>query len=157
MRLFTAQELFHFRSGRPKMFCRKGFLKKILKNFTRKYVSFLIKLQASARQLCLKKRALVQVFPVKFAKFRITCFFKERLRWLLLSMSISTDCGSYDRPDPDHPDHPDHRSYDQNLLRLDWRFWRFLFPFPNTISESVFFFFAFATIWVNRFRSQGVL
>ena len=119
MRLFTAQELFHFRSGRPKMFCRKGFLKKILKNFTRKYVSFLIKLQASARQLYLKKRALVQVFPVKFAKFIITCFFKERLRWLLLSMSISTDCGSYDRPDPDHPDHPDHRSYDQNLLRLD--------------------------------------
>ena len=72
------------RSSRPEVFCKKGVLRNIAKltENTCARVSFLIKLQASA-----KKQTLVQVFSENFVKFQITRFFTELVRWLLLSGS----------------------------------------------------------------------
>ena len=63
---------------------KKVFLK-ISQNSQKKTctrVSFLIKLQASATLL--KTRLWHRCFPVNFAKFIRTHFFKEHLMWLLL-------------------------------------------------------------------------
>ena len=66
------------------MFCKKGVLKSFT-NFTGKQPC----------QIC-KKETLTQVFPVNFAKFLRTLFYKEHFRWLLLLMqcccSHSSSC-----------------------------------------------------------------
>ena len=52
-------------------------------------VSFSIKLQASGLRSAslLKKRPWHRCFPVNFVKFLRTPFFREYLRWLLLTVS----------------------------------------------------------------------
>ena len=70
------------KSSRSDVFCKKVFLgiSQNSQENTCARASFLIKLQAFA-----KKEALVQVFSVNFVKYVIARFFKELLRWLLLS------------------------------------------------------------------------
>ena len=71
----------------PEMLCEKGVLKisqNSLEN-TCASVSFLIKLQARSATL-LKKRLWHRCFPVNFAKFLRTTFFKEYFWWLLLNV-----------------------------------------------------------------------
>ena len=47
-------------------------------------VFFLIKLQARRTATLIKKTLQHRCFPLKYAKFLITPFFTEQLRWLLL-------------------------------------------------------------------------
>ena len=76
------------RSSRPKMFCKKGFLKNFAK-FTGKKLCqslFFNKVASLRPKACnfVKKETLAQVFPVNFAKFQKTPFLTEHLLWLLL-------------------------------------------------------------------------
>ena len=51
-------------------------------------VSFLIKLQASAKSLLLKKRLWHRCLPLNFVEFLTTIFLTEHIRWLLLLESL---------------------------------------------------------------------
>ena len=64
------------RSSRPEVCCKKGALKNFAK-FTGKHL---------CRISFLKKRLWHSCFPVNFAKFLWTPFFKEHLWWLLLPL-----------------------------------------------------------------------
>ena len=67
---FFPRDSYPFRSSRPEVFCRKGVLKAC--NF-------------------IKKRLWHRCFPVNFAKFLRTLFLTERLRWMLLSLTLPLD------------------------------------------------------------------
>ena len=74
-----------FRSSRPDVFCKKGFLRNFAK-FPGKYLcqSFFFNKVAAFRLATLLKKRLWH--PVNFAKFLRTPFFTEHLRWLLLNL-----------------------------------------------------------------------
>ena len=96
--------LFHFRSSRSEVFCKKGVLKNFGK-FTAKYQCqslFLVKLQARGLQLYFIKKETRQCFPVNFAKFlktplvavsvtyrntlinfMVTFFIRRRFKWAI--------------------------------------------------------------------------
>ena len=77
-----------FRSGRPKVFCKKGALSNFSK-FTRKHLCQTLFVNNVARPATLlKKRLLHRCFPVNFEKFIRTPFFIEHLWWLLLHVSF---------------------------------------------------------------------
>ena len=57
-------------------------------------VSFLIRLQASARNF-IKKETLAQVFSCEFCEILKKTFFTEHLQWLLLLLHINYDARSF--------------------------------------------------------------
>ena len=74
------------RSGRTEVFCKKGDLKNFAK-FTGKHLCqslFFNKVASLKPASLLKKRLWHRCFPVNFAKFLRTLFFKEHLCWPLL-------------------------------------------------------------------------
>ena len=78
--------LLNVRSSRLKVFCRKGVLRNFAK-FTGKQLCqslFFSKVVGLRPATLLRKRFWHRSFPVNFAKFLRTPFFKEHLRWLLL-------------------------------------------------------------------------
>ena len=77
-----------FRCSHQRFSGRKDILRNFAK-FTGKHcarVSFLIKLQDWGAANLLKKKIWHRCFPVNFAKFLRTPFFKEYLWWLLLKL-----------------------------------------------------------------------
>ena len=81
-----------YRSSRPEVFCKKGFLENFAK-FTGKHRCqslFSNKVASLRPATLLKKRLWHRCFPVNFAKFLRTPFFTEHLRWLLLHLRHST-------------------------------------------------------------------
>ena len=79
------------RSSRPEVFCKKSFLRNFAK-FTGKQLSqsfFFNKFAGLRSATLLKKKFWHRCFPVNFAKFIRTPFFKKHLWWLLLQAFIS--------------------------------------------------------------------
>ena len=75
------------RSSRLEVFCKRGVLRSFAK-FTGKHLCqslFLHKVAGLRTAILLKKRLLQRCSPVNFAKFLITPFLTEHLRWLLPS------------------------------------------------------------------------
>ena len=83
------------------MFCKRGVLRNLAK-FTGKHlrqILFFDKVAGLRPATLLKKRLWHRCFPVNFAKFSRTTFFKEHLRWLLLTLlrgiTSKHDCDFY--------------------------------------------------------------
>ena len=73
--------IYAFRSSRPELFCKKGVLKDFTK-FTGKHLCqslFFNKVAGLRPATLFKKRLWHRCFPVNFAKFLRTPFFKEHL------------------------------------------------------------------------------
>ena len=67
------------RSSLTEVFCEKLVLENFAK-FTGKHLSLSLRLRPAT---LLKKRPWYRCFPVNFAKFSRTPFYKEHLQWLL--------------------------------------------------------------------------
>ena len=84
-----------YRSSRPEVFCENVFLE-ISQNSQENTCardSFLIKLQAlGLKPATLLKSFWHKCFPVNFAKFLRTPFFKEHLQWLHLNIALREKC-----------------------------------------------------------------
>ena len=81
-----------YKSSRPEVFCKKDAPNKFAK-FTGKHMHVCLK-----PATLLKKRLWNSCFPVNFAKFLSTSFFKEYVWWLLLQISHHSsigDCANY--------------------------------------------------------------
>ena len=75
-----------FRSSRPEVFCKKGIQRNFTK-FTGKHLCqrlFFNKVAGLRPATLLKKSLWHRCFPVNFAKFLRTPFYKENLWWRLL-------------------------------------------------------------------------
>ena len=76
-----------------KVYCRKDVLRNFAK-FTGKHQSFFFdKVSGLRPATLLKKRCWYRSFPVSFAKFLRTPFFKEHLWWLLLNILRTFNLG----------------------------------------------------------------
>ena len=79
-----------FRSILLEVFCEKSVLKRFAKFIGKHFCQslFFNKVAGLRPATLLKKRLWYRYFPVNFAKFLRISFFKEHLRWLLLSFSF---------------------------------------------------------------------
>ena len=87
------------RSRRPKVFCKKGVLRKFTK-FTGKHLCqslFFNNVAGLRTATLLKKRLWHRCFPVDFVKFLRTPFYIEHLWWLLLYSTKSSRMSSSNR------------------------------------------------------------
>ena len=84
--------IFIYKSSRPEVFYKKGVLRNSTK-FTGKHLCqslFFNEVAGLRPTTLLKKRLWHRCFPVNFAKFLRTPFFKEHLWWLLLHLPLFT-------------------------------------------------------------------
>ena len=95
--LFFHQYHYHlFRSSRPEVFCKKGFLKNFAK-FAGIHLCqslFFNKVAGLRPATLLKKRLWRRCFPANFVKFLRTPFLTERLWWLLLPFYFTSNATS---------------------------------------------------------------
>ena len=87
-----------FRSSRPEVFCKKGFLRNFTK-FTGKHLCqslFFNKVPGLRPATLLKKGLWHRCFTVNFVKFLRTPFYIEHFWWLLLNILTQFDCPIFD-------------------------------------------------------------